>query len=215
MLQAFLTEFQRRWKLVLLVAIVASAALVGEKALTKAPVVQSTSLYVEQEVAIQYGGAVPGSSQYADFFTSYGNFLAFVRQTEKTFDYEKFQPGWNHMDGEAKAKWMKKHFLLQDANPSAFSVAFYVSGNEWKDAAYARENGRKLVQAYIDFAQGVLQGLGQQVTFQAGEPIEILPEETVIPRRSFLGKYAVIGFVLGGLAACVGLLVIAARKSHA
>ena len=42
-----------------------------------------------------------------------------------------------------------------------------------------------------------------------------LPQEVRISRKRLLAKYAVIGFVLGGLASCLGLLVIAARKNHA
>ena len=52
-MQAFLTELRQRWKLVLLIAILAAAALSGEKLLTKSPIVTSTTLYVEDNVHIQ------------------------------------------------------------------------------------------------------------------------------------------------------------------
>lgn len=154
-------------------------------------------------------------AEYESVLASYGTFVGFCRETEGTFDYEKFQPGWSRMDDEKKAHWMKKHITVDTSTPTLFTAAIYISGKEWKDAAYAREHGRKIMQAYLDHGEHMLQSLGQPVTFELGEPVELLPEEVVVSRRSLLGKYAVIGFVLGGLAACLGLAAHAVRKQHA
>lgn len=213
--QAFLLEFRSHWKIVLLVAVLASAALVGEKAFTKAPVVESTSLYIEQPVHVVYETGQPGMASYERLLASYGTFVNFSHETEGTFDYEKFQPGWSHMKDEEKSKWMKKHIAIDTSAPTLFVASIYISGKEWKDADYARENGRKILKAYLDYDEHMLKSLGQPVTFERGEMVEILPEKVVVSRRSLLGKYAVIGFVLGGLAACFVLLVFAVRKRHA
>lgn len=214
-MQAFLTELRQRWKLVLLVAILAAAALSGEKLLTKSPIVTSTTLYIEDNVHIQYNGYQPGSAKYENLFDSYGNLYRFVQQSSKDFDFEKFQPGWNGMGPEGQVKWLKKHILANDVTPNVITVALYVSETEWKDPDYVRENGAKLLNAYIDFHEKTMKELGEDVTFQKSETAAFLPQEVRISRKSMLGKYAVIGFVLGGLAACLGLFVIAARKSHA
>lgn len=214
-MQVFLTELRNRWKLVLLIAILAAAALTGEKMLTKAPVAKSTSVYIEQQVRIQYGGVQPGNAKYEELFSSYGNLIAFIRQSEQEFDYMKFQPGWNGMDEEEKCKWLKKHLWVRDVTPGIFVVSFYVGQNEWKDAAYARENSEPFVGEYLRFDENLLQKFNPSVTFEPQEPVELLPKEIAVSRKSFLAKYAIIGFVLGALAGIFIVLVLAVRKRHA
>lgn len=214
-MQIFLTELRNRWKLVLLIAILAAAALVGEKALTKAPLAKSTSVYIEQQVHIRYEGVQPGTAKYEGLFSSYGNLLAFLRQSEQTFDYTKFQPGWNDMDEETKCKWLKKHLVVYDVTPGIVGAAFYVGQNEWKDAAYARENSERFLETFLRFNEELLQQFDPSVTFELQEPIELSPKEIAVSRSSFLAKYAVIGFVLGALAGIFIVLVFAVRKRHA
>ncbi len=214
-MQAFLTELRQRWKLVLLIAILAAAALSGEKLLTKEPVVTSTTLYVEDNVHIAYGSNQPGATRYDNYFASYGNLYRFAQQYGKDFDFEKFQPGWNGMGPDGQAKWLKKHILIGDVSPTVVNVALYISETEWKDPGYVRENSAKFLKAFIDFNEKSLRDLGEDVTFETSEVGSFLPQEVRISRKRLLAKYAVIGFVLGGLASCLGLLVIAARKNHA
>lgn len=215
LMQVFLTELRNRWKLVLLIAILAAAALTGEKMLAKEPVAKSTTLYVEQQVFIRQAGAQPAAVHYGEMFNSYGTLIAFIHQSEQVFDYTKFQPGWNGMDDEEKSKWLQKHILTRDVSPGIFLAATYVGPNEWKDADYARENGRKILESYIRFNEKQLQRFDPSVTFELQEPVELLPQEVAVARKPLLGKYAIVGFVLGALVGIFIVFVLAVRKRHA
>ena len=177
-----------------------SSGVPVEKAVAK-----STTLYVEQQVFIRQDGAQPAAVHYGEMFNSYGTLIAFIHQSEQVFDYTKFQPGWNGMDDEEKSKWLQKHILTRDVSPGIFLAATYVGPNEWKDADYARENGRKILESYIRFNEKQLQRFDPSVTFELQEPVELLPQEVAVARKPLLGKYAIVGFVLGAL---VGIFIV-------
>ena len=119
------------------------------------------------------------------------------------------------MDDEEKSKWLQKHILTRDVSPGIFLAATYVSPNEWKDADYARENGRKILESYIRFNEKQLQRFDPSVTFELQEPVELLPQEVAVARKPLLGKYAIVGFVLGALVGIFIVFVLAVRKRHA
>ena len=215
MLQDYLHELHHRWKVVLLIAILSSIALIGEKCLVKDPILQSSSLYVEQMATIQSNEPVPESPHYDQLFTSYGNLINFLRQTEDVIDYEKFQPGWNRMNDEAKAKWAKKHIFVQSPSSDIVVFSFYIGEIEWKDPAYADEHGIDVMNYFVQFNEQLLQNLGTPFTLRTNEPVIVMPETIPVSKESLLAKYGVIGFVLGALAGTIGIFVCFLRKHHA
>lgn len=215
MLQAYQAELRKRWPVIILLAILAAAALIAEKALTKEPVIKSTSLYVEQTVRIQYAGQVPVTSAYDRVYASYGSLGRFVQACGQDFDFSKLQPGWDGMTDEQKVRWMKKHFYIQDATSTSVNFALYISEEDWKDPFYASEHGPELLRAYIRYTERSMQELGEDVTFQLGESYAILPQPVQVSRRSLLVKYGIIGGVLGALAGLLIVLVLAVRNRHA
>jgi len=214
MLQSFLSELRHRWKIVLILAVLASSALITERVFLTDSVTKSTSLYVEQQVHLKYDGQPPQNTSYQNLFTSYGTLIAFLRQTEGYIDYEKFQPGWKQMLDENKAKWAKKHFAVDTVSPDVIALRFYVGENEWKDPAYAKSHALDVMKAYVFYNETMLKNLEAPVTFKLNDPVIVYPESVPVSITELCLKYGIIGFVLGTLAGLMWVLVLTLKNRN-
>ena len=136
----------------------------------------------------------------------------FLEATKNTYDYGKFDRGW---EGESKGKqveWLRNHIKIKYFGAGRMEVFFTIGAKEAMDLEYVEENGTRFLQDYLNFVMSK-DSLG---AYEVKNEVVSLPKETLISSRGVLVKYGVIGFVLGVVGAATVILVLNLRKgSHA
>lgn len=210
-ISVFLTEFKAKWFIILILAIILGGGLMFEKRNSGGEVIYvSTSSYSQILAKVVLTGEVKGTEFHelhdGGFF---GNALLlkymYMKESEKTFDYSKFNANFPLLNDENKIKWVDKRLGIASYYPDLFVFSFGILDEDAKDVEYTNANIEKYLLDYIDFCNERLQkaGVGYIEIVDKG----VMPTEgTLIPGKSFVLKYGAIGAILGF---AIGILIIA------
>ena len=205
----FFTELRNKWYIIVVLALVLGGGLIFEKSGSGNNVISvSTSAYSQQMIRVVSEDPnlplydIPDPSLFAN---SSLEKYSFMKESEKKYDYSKFNADFPALNEENKFMWLEKRLWVVSHYPNLFVVTFWVKDEDAKDLEYTNANVEQYVSDYIEFCSKKLQAMGigrLEVVDKA-----VLPAEgTILPSNSFMLKYGIIGAVLGSVA---GLLIIA------
>ena len=210
-LSVFISEFRAKWFIIVILAVILGGGLMFEKRNSSGDVIYvSTSSYAQVLTKVVLNERVKTNEFHElDDGGLFSNALLlkylFMKETEKTFDYSKFNANFPLLNDENKIKWVDKRLGIASYYPDLFVFSFGVLDEDAKDVEYTNANIEKYILSYIDFCNVRLEkaGLGHIEIVEAG----VMPSEgTLIPGKSFVLKYGAIGAALGF---AIGILIIA------
>lgn len=207
----FLSELKSKWFIIIILTIIFGGGLMLEKRSSSNDVIYvSTSAFSQILVKVNLNDSVKSGelheTQNGGFFSNaYLLKYLYLKESEKNFDYSKFNANFPQYTEENKIKWLDKRLGVASYYPDLFVFSFGVLDEDAKDTDYTNENIGRYLLGYIDFCDEKLQkaGIGSLEVIEKG----VMPSEgTLIPGKSFILKYGAIGAVLGFV---MGLLIIA------
>ena len=206
----FFSELKSKWFIIVILAFVLCGGLIFEKRGNGDNVIYvSTSAYAQVMVKVVFDDPnVPHQYTVPDsglFTASGGEKYAFMKETEKIFDYSKFNANFPVLNEENKFLWLDKRLMTLGYYPDLFAVAFWVKDEDAKDLEYTNANVEKYVSDYVEFCSKKLQaaGIGH---LEIIDKSFVPAEGSILPTNSFMLKYGIIGAVLGTV---VGVLIVA------
>ena len=210
-LNIFISEFKAKWFIIVILAIILGGGLMFEKRNSGGDVIYvSTSSYAQVLAKVVPPDGVKPNEYYdipeGGLFAN-GMLLKylFMKESEKTFDYSKFNANFPLLNDENKIKWIDKRLGIASYYPNLFVFSFGVLDEDAKDVDYTNANIERYIVDYLNFCDERLQksGMGHLEIVEKG----VMPSQgTLIPGKSFVLKYGAIGAALGF---AIGVLIIA------
>ncbi len=210
-ISVFIAEFRAKWFIIVVLAVILGGGLMYEKRNSSGDVIYvSTSSYAQILAKVVPTDGVQ-SGEYYDIpeggLFANGMLLKylFMKESEKTFDYSKFNANFPLLNDENKIKWVDKRLGIASYYPNLFVFSFGVLDEDPKDVDYTNANIERYIVDYLNFCDERLQksGMGRLEIVEKG----VMPTEgTLIPGKSFVLKYGAIGAALGF---AIGVLIIA------
>lgn len=207
----FFSEFKSKWFIIIILTVVLGGGLMFEKRNSSSGVVYvSTSSYAQimTKVVLNENVNISEMREFHDgglFANSSLTKYSFMKESEKNFDYSKFNANFPLLNDENKIKWLDKRLWVASYYPNLFMFSFNVSDEDAKDVEYTNANIERYIESYFNYADKKLRnaGIGHLEILDKG----VMPAEgTLIPGKSFVLKYGAIGAVLGFV---MGILIIA------
>jgi len=210
-ISVFFSEFRAKWFIIVILAVILGGGLMFEKRNSSGDVIYvSTSSYAQILAKVELNDGVKANGFHEmDDSGFFANALilkySFMKETEKTFDYSKFNANFPLLNDENKIKWIDKRLWVASYYPDLFVFSFGVLDEDAKDVEYTNANVEKYILDYFNFCNERLQksGMGHLEIIEKG----LMPSQgTLIPGKSFVLKYGAIGAALGF---AIGVLIIA------
>ena len=203
----FFSELKKKWFIAVILALVLGAGLAFEKRGSGGVVSVSTSAYAQNLVRVVLNDNVNVSYVKDEGFFSNSTLTkyAFMKESEKKFDYSKFNANFPLLNEENKFGWINKRLWTASFYPNLFVISFCVIDEDAKDMEYTNANVEKFVAEYVAFCDKELQkaGIGH---IEVVDKIFLPAEGATLTVKSVASKYGIVGAVLGF---CLGILIIA------
>ena len=200
-----------KWYVIVGLIIIFGAGLMFEKRNSTSGVIYvSTSAYAQILVKVVLNDKVDMNQMHelhdgGLFVNGSLSKYSFMKESEKNFDYSKFNANFPLLNEENKFKWIDKRLWAGSYYPNLFMFSFGLLDEDAKDVEYTNANIERFISDYVEYADKKLQaaGIGRIEIVDRG----MMPAEgTLIPGKSFVLKYGAIGAVLGFV---IGILIIA------
>lgn len=214
----------KRWYVVVIFAMLASVALYVEKAtiptvpqsgamrfnaIVKVEGINSTKeYYVNERNTIKDVTIIP-------LIQTWGNEQKFIDATLKKYDYLKFNKNWNSITKQAeKFEWINRHFITKYLGNDVYEFSLVFTSDDVKDYQYVYEYGASFINDYIAYVQDTIEVVYPDARCNVIENHEFVDTTQNINTDTLSRKYAIIGFVLGGVAGIAVLCVLYLKRNN-
>lgn len=218
-LEIFKRTFIKKIGIILLVGILCSLALVFEKNRSSDFRVESGDFCItcltkitdsddmNPNFEFNYGQIIGTNTNMNDFLE--------VTESNNKFDYNKIYGNWRTISGIKKAEWLRDHFKTYTAhNGGAWEFRFLIKENEPKDVSYLDENASEFMRTFIIQSEKTIKLVRPNAKVEILKETIFRPENKVLPKKSVLIKYGIIGFVLGVIVASMVFFVRTLGKNR-
>lgn len=203
----FLSELKKKWFITVILALVLGAGLAFEKRGSGGSISVSTSAYAQNLVRIVVNDNIKINDAKDEGLFSNSTLAkyAFMKESEKKFDYSKFNANFPLLNEENKFSWIHKRLWTASFYPNLFVISFCVADEDAKDMEYTNANIEAFVAEYVAFCDRELQkaGVGH---IEVVDKIFLPAEGATLTVKSVASKYGIMGAVMGF---SLGLLIIA------
>lgn len=206
-------EIIRKWYVIMICAVLCAGGVYLEKEMmhpgipasgdmTYIRVVQfeDIPMMAEQEIVVDKGlYAWPNLSKLKD-------------QLESSFNMSKLNSDWGVMKTSKQFSWEGEHFWATKIGPGTYELKVSFSKIDRKDEAYIRDNSDKLLDIYESYFQKVAAVNIPNVELKTIDYYSLIENDFNSSREGIGKKYAIIGFVLGGMLGVALVTVWIAKK---
>lgn len=206
-------EIIRKWYVIMICAVLCAGGVYLEKEMmhpgipasgdmTYIRVVQfeDIPMMAEQEIVVDKGlYAWPNLSKLKD-------------QLESSFNMSKLNSDWGVMKTSKQFSWEGEHFGATKIGPGTYELKVSFSKIDRKDEAYIRDNSDKLLDIYESYFQKVAAVNIPNVELKTIDYYSLIENDFNSSREGIGKKYAIIGFVLGGMLGVALVTVWIAKK---
>lgn len=206
-------EIIRKWYVIMICAVLCAGGVYLEKEMmhpgipasgdmTYIRVVQfeDVPMMAEQEIVVDKGlYAWPNLSKLKD-------------QLESSFNMSKLNSDWGVMKTSKQFSWEGEHFGSTKIGPGTYELKVSFSKIDRKDEAYIRDNSDKLLDIYESYFQKVAAVNIPNVELKTIDYYSLIENDFNSSREGIGKKYAIIGFVLGGMLGVALVTVWNAKK---
>lgn len=206
-------EIIRKWYVIMICAVLCAGGVYLEKEMmhpgipasgdmTYIRVVQfeDVPMMAEQEIVVDKGlYAWPNLSKLKD-------------QLESSFNMSKLNSDWGVMKTSKQFSWEGEHFGATKIGPGTYELKVSFSKIDRKDEAYIRDNSDKLLDIYESYFQKVAAVNIPNVELKTIDYYSLIENDFNSSREGIGKKYAIIGFVLGGMLGVALVTVWIAKK---
>lgn len=203
----FFSELKSKWFIAVILALLLGAGLAYEKRGSGGSISVSTSAYAQNLVRIVLNDNIKINEIKDDglFSNSSLTKYGFMKESEKKFDYSKFNANFPLLNQENRFSWINKRLWTTAYYPNLFLVSFCVTDEDAKDMEYTNANAEAVVAEYVNYCDRLLQkaGIGH---IEVVDRLFLPAEGATLTVKSVASKYGAVGAVLGF---CLGLLIIA------
>lgn len=212
-----LRAIMKKWYVILICAILCASGLYYEKSKV-VPVTPQTGdiTYIRtikfNQVPIETLGETNAEIKMDALVKSWSNLVLLTERMDNDIDMEKLNTKWGEMDYSQKFDWMTKHFRSNYIGPGMYELIFQIKKNEIKDAEYIKESHEKIMGGYEDYFQESASIVTNDTNLILVKDVELVEDAEIPTVQQIEKKYAVIGFVLGGLVGVIVVMVWDARK---
>ena len=161
---------------------------------------EDVPMMAEQEIVVDKGlYAWPNLSKLKD-------------QLESSFNMSKLNSDWGVMKTSKQFSWEGEHFGSTKIGPGTYELKVSFSKIDRKDEAYIRDNSDKLLDIYESYFQKVAAVNIPNVELKTIDYYSLIENDFNSSREGIGKKYAIIGFVLGGMLGVALVTVWNAKK---
>lgn len=146
------------------------------------------------------------------FVTSPMELYIFLDAASQNFDFGKFNANWSELSKLEQIFWINTHLSVERFEHNIYIFSFRVGADEPHDYNYLADSMPRLLDDYVAFAQIECSkvGIGELVPI---ERAQLLPQATVLTRRSIVFKYMIIGAILGLIAGLIVIFGLSVRRA--
>lgn len=206
-------EILRKWYVILICAVLCAGGLYIEKEKIHPGVPASGDMtYIR---VVQFGEVpmLSGQEIVVDKgLYAWPNLTKLKAQLESSFNMSKLDSGWEVMKTSKKFSWEEEHFRANKISPGTYELIVTFSKRDGKDEAYIEENAGRLLDIYESYFQKVAAVNIPNVELKTIDHYNLIENDFTSSREGIGKKYAIIGFVLGGMLGVVLVSVWIAKK---
>ncbi len=197
---------------ILFFAFVCAIALAAEKYFTSDFMVQSGDFRVTAIVKIDDPESQNHPYEELDYsrlFATNSNIKRILVENEKTgkYDFTQIYGNWEGLNETQKYTWLRGHFRTSSARNGILEFDIAMKENEPKDVVYLMDKADALMDDFIKQSEKTLQSVRPGAKIEVASKVIITPDRVNLPKNKLIGKYAIIGFILGAGLAMLILLV--------
>lgn len=206
-------EIIRKWYVIMICAVLCAGGAYLEKEMmhpgipasgdmTYIRVVQfeDVPMMADQEIVVDKG------------LYAWPNLTKLKDQLESSFNMNKLDSGWEVMKTSKKFSWEGGHFRANKISLGTYELIVSFSKMDGKDDAYIRDNSDKLLDIYESYFQKVAAVNIPNVELKTIDYYSLIENDFNSSREGIGKKYAIIGFVLGGMLGVALVTVWIAKK---
>ena len=195
---------------ILLVAIICAMALSVEKYFTSNFVVQSGDFRVNAIVKIDDPESLKHpyvELDYSRLFATNNNFKNFLEENESTgkYDFSQIYGNWKNLNETKKYSWLRGHFKTYSSRNGILEFDIELKENEPKNVGYLKDKADALMDDFIKQSEKTLQAVRPGAKLEVTDKVIVTPDRVYLSKSKIIGKYAIIGFILGG---CLAILIL-------
>lgn len=212
-----LNALKKKWYIIFVCACICSCLLYVEKS-TIAPSITKTGTYVyTMNIRFDSNQQLNDDSIVFDVkpvSREWSNLDYFLNKLEKN-DMSIVCSQWNDLRKTEKFAWINKHFRSTNIAVNNYELIFTIAIEELDESFYTIEFGDKLLMEYGEYISEIVPRVTHKKDMEVINKYYFDDTNETVTEKSVKQKYAVIGFILGTLAAssCISLLAFKKKAS--
>lgn len=206
-------EILRKWYVILICGVLCAGGLYIEKEEMHPGVPESGDMTYIRVVQFEDVPMLAGQEIVVDKgLYAWPNLTKLEDQLESSFDMSKLDSGWDVMKTSKKFAWEVGHFRANKISPGTYELIVSFSKMDGKDEVYIKENADKLLDVYESYFQTIATVNIPNAKLKTIDHYSLIENDFTTNREDIGKKYAIIGFVLGGVLGVALVTVWSARK---
>lgn len=211
-------NLRRKWYVVLFCMIIGATLLMGEKIFeSKDFMIQSGNVHFEEMIEVQNPVKINHDNYqdkilYDKVFQTYAFMNSFIINTEKEFDYSKFNSNWNELKMIDKIKWLQKKMVVLNFQDGYFQIVFSLDPTEGKDIQYIKNNADVFVNLVNKEFNNELKNMDANKRMRVVNSYFLIPDIVTLSRTKIIIRYGIFGALLGCIIGLIFITIYTLRK---
>lgn len=209
----------KKWYIILFCAVLCAGGLYFEKSHVKPAIPQSGDITYIKVVKFNQLPVVETNKdsmeiQMNSLVGAWPNLSYLEEQVNAKFDMSKLNPTWNNLPKSEQFKWLVAHFRVNRIAPGVYELIFQMKKNEVKDSQYIEENSKQFMDTYEAYFQKAASLVINNKELTTVREFKLVENVDIPTTKDIEKKYAIIGFIIGGLVGIVLVIAIDAIKNR-
>lgn len=210
---------KKKWYIILACAVLCAGGLYFEKSHVKPVIPQSGDMTYIKVVKFNQLPIVETNKdsievQMNSLVGAWPNLSYLEEKVNTKFDMIKLNPYWNNLSQSQKFGWLAAHFRINRIGPGMYELIFQMGKSDVKDAQYIEENSKQFMNTYEAYFQKAASLAISNTELITVREFKLVENVDIPTTKDIEKKYAIIGFILGGLVGIVLVTAIDAIKNR-
>lgn len=217
------TAFCRKIWVIFLVAILGAIALGVEKFFFSNFVTRTDIFYIANIVKVEnFNNGMPASqmfvnqTNYKAIMLTTGNLYKFIQKgkQDRTVNFQKLNADWNKLSEGSQILWLSKIIKINDMHNGVYEIILNMDKFSAKDIDYLAKNAPQIMKTFVQCSNDFIKEIEPETKIKIIDQRSVVPEIVQLSKKKIVLKYAVIGFVLGGIVSSLAVALWALGKKN-
>lgn len=208
-------ELKKYFKIIVIISLIAGLLLATEKYFSHDYVARTNNSmisYIIKLDGINLDKKDP--LKLDDLMKTSGNLESFIvhNDADKIIDFDLINANWESMSSRERVVWLSKIFSVHNYNDGVYEVIVKLDSFTPKDQEYLKGNADRFLGDFINQTQDFAKKINPDISIRIIDKYQDLAEPQFVSKQTVIGKYFIIGILLGGLLSVSCILIRAMGK---